>query len=157
MAAPTDEKTVKSKAWKPRHPLPVLRWLGFREVREGELGPRGFGVAWRNYHKPTTIVWVVPLNRVARWIHRAYWWLAVPKGVEADFREGWWKQRQRIDELETELAKHRFRMHLQKKTSTAWESTFSRAVEDMRRQQNEPLVQARRWGKNLPALTEGKK
>lgn len=71
----------------------IMKWRGWRVVmdnflvHEGELLPRGYGVAWREYDRDCSVVMPIPLNLIAGSLRRLWHWL----------RWGWVKN-SRIDE-----------------------------------------------------------
>jgi hypothetical protein len=50
----------------------VIRVPYQKYVREGEIMPRGYGLAWREVNRPVFVCLPIPLNLVARWA-REFW------------------------------------------------------------------------------------
>jgi|GEM_PF-6171247 hypothetical protein len=46
-----------------------------RIVREGELMPRFYGIAWRNYFRREAVCFPVPLNVILAFARQAYLWI----------------------------------------------------------------------------------
>lgn len=52
-----------------------LRSALLREVLRGERVPRGFGVAWVEYHRDAAVAMPIPLNLVAGAVRAAWLWM----------------------------------------------------------------------------------
>lgn len=50
-------------------PKLLLEWP---DQKQGEMIPKGYGVAWRNYEVATTILIPIPLNFLLAWIREGY-------------------------------------------------------------------------------------
>lgn len=64
-------------------------WL--RRIRELDIMPDGYGVAWLEWHQRTAICAPVPFNRLLGWVHRYYSnWRAyrTPSLLDAAFTAG---------------------------------------------------------------------
>lgn len=48
-------------------------------IEEGEVLKKGYGVAWRECHRRTLVVYLVPFNLIARW-GRDIWILLIKPG-----------------------------------------------------------------------------
>lgn len=76
-----------------------------KEASAYEMVPRGYGCAWRNYRSETVMCYPIPLNLVMAVLHRAWYWLILPKGLvvrrsdyERGFRNGKREEQDRQEE-----------------------------------------------------------
>lgn len=66
-----------------------------RFIPAGEMLPRGYGVAWWRWELDSAVVLPIPINVIAGWLHRVWFWLMrglPPSALEArliaEYRRG---------------------------------------------------------------------
>ena len=69
------------KAPEPKRERGWIKWRGWTVVvdhfliRQGQVLPRGYGVAWRQHYRDCSVCMPVPLNVLAGWTRRLWHWL----------------------------------------------------------------------------------
>ena len=48
----------------------------YKDIEEGGLIPKGYGVAWRSYYAMRVRCYPIPINLVVRFSKHFYYWLA---------------------------------------------------------------------------------
>jgi hypothetical protein len=57
-----------------------------RRIDQGEIIPRGYGIAWLRWGSPHAVIMPVPLNLIAGALRRAWFWGKVPRVLFDDPR-----------------------------------------------------------------------
>lgn len=72
---------IAERKWKRQPGWGIMKWRGWRVaidnllIQRGEMLPRGYGVAWREWDRDCVVVMPIPVNVFASWVRRAWHWL----------------------------------------------------------------------------------